>query len=565
MDATLLLRRRRRRARLLLAGALLTGGVVLAVAAVAEAPAAAPSVADRIDRRVGELRVAIVVAALAVWLLGLWARRRSPGADRARAIRRVVLAALAAAAFAANFNFFLARGLHRHEFYHYYLGSKYFPELGYFDLYRCSVEALRERGEGVASRVELMTDLRLKQRRPAAELLAGEPCKRQFSPPRWSAFQADIANLLALMGEDVWLGVLRDHGYNPSPVWTLVGRPIAELVPSDRAGLWQIARLDLWLMLGALAAVGFGFGLEAACLVAIAWGANGLNRYQWIGDAFLRHLWLATLLVGLVCVRRGWRFAGGALLAFSALERVFPSLVFSAIGLREARRLVRDRRIARPSLRVAAGALVAAIVLVGASLAVSGRGLAAWREFGENMVAQTSFTPKNSLGLAYVLGFTTAAPPASVLATARTRAEAIEANKRLALARRRPLQIAALALFAALFWRATRPARAGEQERLEDWEVLAGGLLAIPFVTLPASYYVGFVTVGALLATRRPRVGTALLATTLAFAIALVLDPIGSRAHVASSLALLAFCLWTLFELRRPARPASEVDHASAS
>src|SRR5690606_13005155 len=198
-------------------------------------------------------------------------------------------------------------------------------------------EALRARGDPVVERATEMTDLRRKQRRPAAEVLSqAAPCRPDFSEARWQSFQDDLGAFLRILGPEGWLRVVRDHGYNPSPVWTLLGRPLAERVPPEPSALWHLARLDLWLLVAALAAVAWGFGFEAACLVAIAWGACGMTRYQWPGDAFLRRPWFAAMLPGLACIRRGRAALGGASLALSGLLRVFPLVAFAGLALVEA-------------------------------------------------------------------------------------------------------------------------------------------------------------------------------------------------------------------------------------
>ena len=63
--------------------------------------------------------------------------------------KKIVGISLALAAFLAYFNGFrngYDKGYHRHELYHYYLGAKYFPEMGYDALYRCTVVAQSDRG-----------------------------------------------------------------------------------------------------------------------------------------------------------------------------------------------------------------------------------------------------------------------------------------------------------------------------------------------------------------------------------------------------------------------------------
>ncbi|MCU0670852.1 MAG: hypothetical protein MUF70_16095, partial [Myxococcota bacterium] len=379
-------------------------------------------------------RIGLAVAGLALVAIGWWRRRQ--GAVEARGSgRRLLLGAVAVAAFAANYNLFVWTGLHRHELYHYYLGSKYFPELGYFDLYTCSIQAV---GDGTAPAGLLeMTDLRSKQRRPTAEVLAAAPdCATKFGALRWEAFRSDVGRFRSFMGDEVWTNVLRDHGYNPSPVWTAIGRPLASAVPATPAGLWLLARIDLALLLVLFAAIGRGFGFEAACIAAIAWGSCGHTRYQWTGDAFLRQLWLAASLGALVLLRRGRPATAGALLALATLERVFPGAFFIGYGLREVCVWIRRREPTREFRRFAGGALATTVVAIVLATTVAGRGVAVWTEFAENTRGMLSFTPRNALGLDYALSFTRVPPPEGLGENETERAEIVQDYRRRTLAAR---------------------------------------------------------------------------------------------------------------------------------
>ena len=444
----------------------------------------------QVDLAIGELRVALAVAGLGLFAAGV--RRRRRGIAEARGSgRRVMLGIVAALSFAANYNLFVWTGLHRHELFHYYLGSKYFPELGYFGLYTCSVQAVIGEGALPAELTEI-TDLRSKRRRPAAEVMAAAPrCRDAFTPARWNAFGADLERFHALLGDSGFHRVVRDHGYNPSPAWTLVGRTLASAVPATPAGLWFLARIDLALLLVLFGALGWAFGFDSMCVAAIAWGASGHSRYQWTGDAFLRQLWLAASVIGVCLLRRQRPAAGGAFMALAALERVFPACFFFGYGLRELCVWVRQREATRGFWRFVVGAGVATIAIAAAGTIVAGRGLPVWLEFAENTRGMLAFKPKNSLGLEYALRFTSTAPPDWKEGSETEREESIQAHKERTLEARRGWQLGGLALFAVLFagacWRGAARDRDG-QLQLADWEAVAMGSAAIPFLTMPGSY-----------------------------------------------------------------------------
>lgn len=532
--------------------AAIAGGVALValLAGVAEAAVPAESPEARLDRTLLLVRIGLALAGLALFA-GAVRRHRRHEREAAWSMRRVLLGAVAVAAFATNFNLFVWTGLHRHELYHYYLGSKYFPELGYFGLYVCSVQAGAEDGFDPASLAEL-TDLRSKERRTAAEVLAAAPpCRASFAPERWTAFRADVAAFRAWMGDRLWLGVLRDHGYNPSPAWTLFGRTISSIVPATPDGLWWIAKIDTVLLIALFACLAAVFGFDVACVAAIAWGACGHTRYQWTGDAFLRQLWLTASMLGLAALYRGRATLAGGLLAVATLERVFPGAFLLGFGARELVHWVRSRRVSPEFWRFVAGAGLTTLLVLGLATWVAGRGVGAWREFGENTRGMLSFTPKNALGLDYALSFTMVPPPEGLGETETERGEIIQSYRRRTLDARAPWRFTGLALFGALFaaamWRGAGRAPDGSA-RLEAWEAAALGAAAIPFVTMPGSYYLGFVLAGALLAKRRWRIGAALLVASAAWSLCLASYGGRALAFATSSWVLIAFSLWTLAE-----------------
>src|SRR4029434_8868373 len=134
---------------------------------------------------------------------------------------------------------------------------------------------------------------------------------------------------------------------------------------------------------------------------------------------------------------------------------------------------------------------------------------AAWREFGANTQGMLSFTPKNALGLDYALSFTTVPPPEGLGSNEVEHHRIVQSYRKRTLEARAAWRIVGLGLFAALFaiaaWRGARRERDGSL-RLTAWEAASLGAAAIPFLTMPGSYYIGFVCVGGLLAARRVRV-----------------------------------------------------------
>ena len=126
-----------------------------AVVPPAEAPPAKPRPwfqATRHDANAIKMLLAFAGAMLLLWGYLL---RRNGAPERDRRLRDALLIALGILSLTGYYNWglyhFPAR-VHTYEFFHYYVGSKYFPELGYTGIYACA--NLAEAEQGFRRRVE---------------------------------------------------------------------------------------------------------------------------------------------------------------------------------------------------------------------------------------------------------------------------------------------------------------------------------------------------------------------------------------------------------------------------
>ncbi len=142
----------------------------------------------------GGLRLAVATGVLVALTLG-----RSRAASGAASGRRVegVLAVLAFlalghAAAVDLWHFATTPRVRVWNVYHYYLGAKYFGELGYHDLYDASLAA-DAGGRGYWSGVDRVRDLRSYRVRRRGD--ARFEWRERFSPRRWEAFRDDLEAL----------------------------------------------------------------------------------------------------------------------------------------------------------------------------------------------------------------------------------------------------------------------------------------------------------------------------------------------------------------------------------
>jgi hypothetical protein len=432
-----------------------------------------------------------------------------------------------------------------HDFYHYYLNAKYFPELGYFDLYKCTAAALAEEGRG-PQQVRIRDLRRFLERTNVDTAALGARCDAAFSPERWQAFRADLRWFDSVFIGGQWKKVLKDQGYNASPVWTLVGRPVASLFPAEDAPMRVLARLDLVIVLVSFAFIGWAFGFEALCIAALVWAANPLNRYFWIGDAFLRYAWFGAFVIGICLLRKQKHFGAGVLLALASLLRLFPALFIVSYGVGALRCWLRGEGFGHGFREFVLGAALATVVLPLLAIPVCGRGTDALTEFAENIGRWSSITPSNSVGLPALLSLTSGSRGQERVGeeAIRTQADMQESRDDL-FAERRPVYVVVVVLFLVLLWKAL--------ERVEGWEAACLGFVPILiWVDVPA-YYASFMLAPALLGEARPRIGVTTLVAMIGLCLATLVwwnEPF--RWAVASPILLLV-ALDALLEVRRPA------------
>jgi hypothetical protein len=438
-----------------------------------------------VDPALITLKVGLALGAAALFAAGI-ALARCGRPDAARRLRDRLGIAAAALGFLAYWNFGTFHGgrlVHWYDSFHYYVGAKYFPELGYTRLYLCTALADLEAGSGPAPSVRSLRDLETNRLTRAAPALADPArCRAHFSDARWSEFTRDVAFFREELPPGRWLEIQRDHGFNGTPVWLLAGHAIANAVPATRRSVALLSLLDAALLAAAWAAALACFGWRAALAPLVYFGTNAFGHFSWTGGAILRQDWLAACIVSLCALQRERPFAAGFALGVAALLRVFPA--FAAIGLAAGAvaRAIAERNAAslRAPLRFGAGAAAAAALLV--PLAALTQGASAWPDFARNARIDAGTPLRNHVGLATLVAF-----DPSRRASALVDARAEDPFEGWKLAQQRSLAVRAPWIGVALV--AYLTLLASVARALPDWAALAAGFGAIPFCTSLTAYY----------------------------------------------------------------------------
>jgi hypothetical protein len=301
----------------------------------------------------------------------------------------VVAAVFSVVVYNNFFNYHYGGYLNAYEFFHYYMGSKYHDEIGYFDMYGAALAADEEAGRSYRPRDGLVRDLRTLEFVPVDEVLEDrERYRRSFSDERWREWVGDVAFFRERMGEAAWNRILRDRGYNATPVWTMiVGGGLSNRIPTTSGTRMTIlALLDVFLLAVAVACVALVFGSRQALLMVVFIASSYLMAHVHMKGAFLRTDFVVALVLAACALRRQHHATAGALVGYAATSRIFPAIFAAGLAVRllwdlrpgvASMRSVRERSL---RLRFFAGFGAAVGVLILASLVYAG-GAAAWSDF----------------------------------------------------------------------------------------------------------------------------------------------------------------------------------------
>jgi len=462
----------------------------------------------------------LVVLGIGTWLLSLLVRT----------VRDRLLILVGVLSFFAYFNFgkfHFGNYIHFWDTYHYYMGSKYFKELGYDRLYECSSLADSE-DPTLLRRVELrkIMNLRTNVLGSTQEILAHpENCKGHFTPERWAMFKKDVEFFRNRQGVKRWEESQTDHGFNATPVWNILGTTLASLGPASINQMWALTLIDPFFIFGMAGMIWWAFGWRTLCVALAVFATNFPSRFYWTGGAYLRWDWLFHMTAGVCFIKKGKPVVGGYLMAYSGLLRVFPIFLFvgpvfvvlqqlldQTKGRPLAQRLpprelpAMFRKVDRLHLRVLLGGFLAVATLVPLSIPING-GAGAYKAFVQNSKKHTSTPLTNYMGWRTVMSFK------DTEATYLLRTDRLEdpwkdwKDARLRTFHQREwLYIAGVLGFLALLWAAVRGFAA--------WESAALSAILIAVIPELTCYYYSFLIVPALLWSKRQEVGLALLAIT---------------------------------------------------
>ncbi len=421
--------------------------------------------------------LAFAASLVCLVLIGLSLHRKIAQSKRASQICLLTAAGLALLTF---FSFGSPRHYQRsgfvnyHEHFHHYLGSKYFPELGYDGLYAASLAAQKQ-NRPTATLPRIVRNLLTNEVVPLhTEAVFLRQIKNRFSPHRWGEFRRDHALIMNAATPEL-RGLLRvDHGYNATPTGTAIARVGTSLISADPLGLGILSLVDILLALVMFSLIGRTYGTRTLCTSLVIFGLGFGWRYMYVGS-LMRLDWLVAVISAFCLLERKRPAMAGALLGYATASRIFPALLLAGPFLLA---LKAWRQRERPTWPIPLfGAFVVTLALAVLLGGLSGRGLTGWSEFAGNILRHLSILPMSRLGLEVALK-TDPLELATALAgftsmPSETHPQVVSGRGLVLPA----LQLALVALFCLAAWRAT----------LVETAVLGIGLIFV--LTTAGSYY----------------------------------------------------------------------------
>jgi len=284
-----------------------------------------------------------------------------------------------------NFGFFHFGGgvFHTHDLYHYYMGSKYFKEVGYLYLYDATIVA-DEESNNYMREVKTIRDqanYNIIPRETAHQ--TEDKWRTKFTIERWGEFKGDLIWFEAQPHNwQWWGGIVGDFGYNPSPVWTMDAQILSNLIPtSSMLGMLFIAYLDGILALIMLVVIWRAFGLQTALFSMLFWGTTFAYVFSFTGASMLRHDWIVYLVISICLLKMMRPRAAGFFFAASSSLRIFPVLfIFPLAASFLAKSFLRKKIEWQGGKFLISAALCAIAILLCTMIFVPGH-LGAWPDF----------------------------------------------------------------------------------------------------------------------------------------------------------------------------------------
>lgn len=206
--------------------------------------------------------------------------------------------------------------------YHYYIGGKYLKELGYFNIYSCTLEVNKNSWQTIAK----VRDLKTYKIVRIPEI---SKCPtNSFSKEQWNEFSNDIKLITNNAPTNYWENSLSDKGFNATPFWAALSGVVAYFIPLNSSTYLFLFNLDiLFVIVTSLILwryTGKFVGVITLTLSLLYFGTLNI-----IGGNFLQYAWLPLLAASFVLWNKKSYKKSGVVLGLATGLQAFP--VFFAL------------------------------------------------------------------------------------------------------------------------------------------------------------------------------------------------------------------------------------------
>ena len=289
--------------------------------------------------------------------------------------------------------------------FHYVYGSKYFNELGYFDLYNASLLADRD-GDNYFKNVKKtrgMHDYKIVRVAKALKEAERQGVRQRFSDERWEDFKRDLRTIRPYLAEHKWIKCFRDAGFNPSPAFLILHEPLLNNLPiHKRKVLEKLCSVQNYLFFLTFLVACWAFGLRAT-FVMVIWMNVYYGNFHKLAGGYFAYDWFCLAVVAAALYKKGASLLPTPLLAYAAMMRGFPGLLATHAGLQWTLSLFK-RKWPDKKRNLFVGGIVffcMVIVILGST---TKRGPGAWLEWKEKLHTHSKFMPldSNKVGLKFL-------------------------------------------------------------------------------------------------------------------------------------------------------------------
>ena len=271
---------------------------------------------------------------------------------------------------------------HTWNVYHYYIGAKYFNEIGYFDIYEQTLAADWE-SKNVFKNVNTIRNMRTYKYQGVFKNTIRR--NGRFTDERWDEFISDINFFTDILKHDIiWQNILLDRGYNPTPFWNTIGSFLANLL--DIKVQWQqilFINLDNILLIAAFVIAVWAFGPLAASIMFFLLVVSQLNFVRMF-DGFLKYDFFSIMLIALACFHKKKYITSAICWSFTIMVRVFPMIFIFSFFIIIAINWYKEKKIAKDMRKFIITGVVTCFLFFWLGC-INSWGLNSWFDFVEKM------------------------------------------------------------------------------------------------------------------------------------------------------------------------------------